>query len=60
MNEPDFIVEEWERDLSTRVPRPIRFEILAELVSRLSGSCMNTRVPDHDGGGAPAQPVGVG
>jgi hypothetical protein len=34
MNEPDFIVEEWERDLSTRVARPLRFEILAELVSR--------------------------
>jgi hypothetical protein len=34
MNEPDFIVEEWERDLSTRVTRPLRFEALAELVSR--------------------------
>ncbi len=36
MNEPDFVVEEWERDLSSRVVRPLRFEILAELVSRLS------------------------
>ena len=36
MNEPDFIVEEWERDLSSRVARPLKFEILAELVSRLS------------------------
>jgi len=36
MNEPDFIVEEWERDLSTHVARPLRFESLAELVSRTS------------------------
>ena len=36
MNEPDFVVEEWERDLSARVARPLRFEILAELVSRFS------------------------
>jgi hypothetical protein len=36
MNEPDFIVEEWERDVSPRVARPVRFEILAELVSRTS------------------------
>jgi len=36
MNEPDFIVEEWERDLSTQVARPLRFETLAELVSRTS------------------------
>ena len=36
MNEPDFVVEEWERDLSTHVARPLRFEMLAELVSRTS------------------------
>jgi hypothetical protein len=36
MNEPDFVVEEWERDLSTHVARPLRFEILADLVSELS------------------------
>ena len=36
MNEPDFIVEEWERDLSTHVACPLRFEMLAELVSRTS------------------------
>ena len=36
MNEPDFVVEEWEHDLSPRVRRPLPFEILAELVSRLS------------------------
>jgi hypothetical protein len=36
MNEPDFVVEEWERDLSRDVPRPLRFEILADLVSELS------------------------
>ena len=36
MNEPDFVVEEWERDLSTRVRRPLRFDLLAALVTRLS------------------------
>jgi len=36
MNEPDFVVEEWERDLSSRVLRPLPFAILSELVSRLS------------------------
>ena len=38
MNEPDFVIEEWERDLSRHVPRPLRFEVVAELVSRLSDS----------------------
>jgi hypothetical protein len=33
MNEPDFIVEEWEQDLSSRVNRPLRFEALADLVA---------------------------
>ena len=36
MNEPDFVIEEWERDLSPRVSRPLPFEALATLVSRLS------------------------
>jgi len=36
MNEPDFVVEEWERDLSTQVMRPLPFVALAESVSRLS------------------------
>lgn len=36
MNEPDFVVEEWERDLSGRVARPLKFDALAELVSWLS------------------------
>ena len=36
MNEPDVVVEEWERDLSPRVRRPLRFEQLAALVSRLT------------------------
>src|SRR5262245_20292757 len=36
MNEPDFIVEEWEQHLSRRVRRPIGFAVLAELVSWLS------------------------
>jgi hypothetical protein len=36
MNEPDFVVDEWERDLSSRVRRPLQFDLLAALVSRLS------------------------
>jgi hypothetical protein len=36
MNEPDFVVEEWERDLSPRVTRPLPFSVLAELVTRVS------------------------
>jgi hypothetical protein len=36
MNEPDFVVEEWERDLSEHVSRPLRFEILADLVAQTS------------------------
>ncbi len=36
MNEPDFVVEEWERDLSSRVSRPLPFAVLAELVTRVS------------------------
>lgn len=36
MNEPDFVVEEWEPDLSSRVPRPLPFETLASLVGRFS------------------------
>jgi hypothetical protein len=38
MNEPDFVIEEWERDLSRHVARPLPFEALAELVSRLSAA----------------------
>lgn len=36
MNEPDFIIEEWEADLSSHVPRPVRFEMFATLVSRFN------------------------
>jgi hypothetical protein len=36
MNEPDFIIEEWEADVSRDVPRPVRFETFATLVSRFS------------------------
>jgi hypothetical protein len=36
MNEPDFVIEEWERDLSSYVRRPLPFEVAAELVARLS------------------------
>ena len=36
MNEPDFIIEEWESDVSRAVSRPIRFDVFAALVSRFS------------------------
>ncbi len=36
MNEPDFVVEEWARDLSSQVPRPLAFEVLARMVGALS------------------------
>jgi hypothetical protein len=36
MNEPDFVVEEWEADLSRRVSRPLPFAVLAELLARFS------------------------
>ncbi len=60
MNEPDFVVEEWERDLSRHVARPLRFEILADLVSELSAH----RAPayarvQHDGRRSSAQSVGM-
>jgi hypothetical protein len=36
MNEPDFVIDEWEADLSSRVRRPLSFEAMAAMVSRLS------------------------
>ena len=36
MNEPDFVIEEWERDLSSRVARPLPFEGFAGLIADLS------------------------
>ena len=36
MNEPDFVIEEWEHDVSSHVSQPLPFAILAELVARLS------------------------
>jgi hypothetical protein len=36
MNEPDFVIDEWERDVSSHVARPLPFELVAEMVSRLS------------------------
>jgi len=36
MNEPDFVVEEWERDVSSHVSQPLTFAALAELVGTLS------------------------
>ena len=36
MNEPDFVIDEWERDLSAHVSRPLPFEALGEMVAGLS------------------------
>ncbi len=36
MNEPDFVIDEWERDLSPRVARPLPFWLFADVVSRFS------------------------
>jgi hypothetical protein len=38
MNEPDFVIEEWERDLSSHVRMPLPFETMSELVARLSNT----------------------
>ena len=38
INEPDFVVEEWEQDLSPRVTRPVPFATLAALVARFNGA----------------------
>jgi hypothetical protein len=45
MNEPDFVIEEWERDLSPHVTRPLPFSVLAEMISRLSAD-ERAQVPD--------------
>ena len=50
MNEPDFVVEEWERDLSSRVSRPLPFAVLAELVTRVERMVhAQTGCADDDG-----------
>jgi hypothetical protein len=36
MNEPDFVIEEWEQDVSPHVARPLPFGALAELVADVS------------------------
>jgi hypothetical protein len=36
MNEPDFVIDEWELDVSSHVARPLPFEAVAELVASLS------------------------
>jgi hypothetical protein len=36
MNEPDWVIEEWEDDLSSHVARPLPFATLARLVARFS------------------------
>ena len=36
MNEPDFVIEEWERDVSSHVARPLRFDLFAQIVTAFS------------------------
>jgi len=36
INEPDFVIEEWEADVSAHVSRPLRFDVLAQMVAVLS------------------------
>jgi len=36
MNEPDFVIDEWEADVSRHVTTPLPFEVIADLVTRLS------------------------
>jgi hypothetical protein len=38
MNEPDWVIEEWERDLSSHVPRPLPFQTAAWLIARFSAA----------------------
>ena len=61
MNEPDFVIEEWERDLSRTVARPLPFEVVAGLVTRLSDVVHAHPARADDARlRAPAQPLGVG
>jgi hypothetical protein len=36
MNEPDFVIDEWERDVSSHVPRPLPFAVVGELIAGVS------------------------
>lgn len=52
MNEPDWIIEEWESDLSRHVMRPLPFATLARLVARFSDAVHeHTRALATLGGG---------
>ena len=52
MNEPDWAIEEWERDLSRHVARPLPFATLARLVGRFSDAVHeHTRALATLGGG---------
>jgi hypothetical protein len=52
MNEPDWVVEEWEQDLSRHVPRPLPFAMLARLISRFTDAVHeHTRALATLGGG---------
>jgi hypothetical protein len=36
MNEPDFVIDEWEKDVSRHVATPLAFAVVADLVARFS------------------------
>jgi hypothetical protein len=36
MNEPDFVIDEWEQDLSPHVRLPLSFDTVADLIARVS------------------------
>ena len=62
MNEPDFVVDEWEADLSRHVPRPLPFAIAGGAGRALQRRwCTRTALRDDHARWRPAaQPVGVG
>ena len=35
-DEPDFVIDEWEADVSRHVAAPLAFEVMADLITRLS------------------------
>lgn len=55
MNEPDFIIEEWEHDVSARVRRPIPFATLSSLVARFSSAVHTLTMSASTIGGARAR-----
>ena len=61
MNEPDFVIDEWDADRSRHVPRPLPFALLAESDRAIQRAGAHAQRGDHDARRRPAaQPVGVG